>query len=366
MLRILSCLFLLTAACTPLTLPGADAGDDDAGADAGPVAVDAGICDGGFCPPERVTAELIDPWDLAVDATNVYWLEWGLETGGTSGQVMKQPKNTACLKRDAGCAVDLNMNALGRFRVDTMTLANGELCWTENYANARDVVCQSLTTNLERFVARNQPYATRPIYAAGELLWVNQGSALDGTVMRIAADAPAGTMPAQVARRRPVPNSVAVMAGQVVWAEAGSSADAGAVFAAAPGGGTTQLASLQPNPLSVIACDGGVYWANYRGGTIMRASLVAESAVQLVGGQRAPFQVVCDATHLYWLNAGVSPTGADGALWQARLDGSEATPMVQGIPVAWALAIDDTYIYYVAQGTQVRTQGVIWRIRKHP
>jgi hypothetical protein len=107
-------------------------------------------------------------------------------------------------------------------------------------------------------------------------------------------------------------------------------------------------------------------WANYRDQGVMSATLTPDSGTLLVGGQKRPFQVVCDATHLYWLNSGVSTSGADGELWQARLDGTEAQPMVRGISLAWALAIDDVYVYYIAQGTVTRVDGVIWRMRKHP
>ena len=187
----------------------------DAGLDAGST-VDAGPCDGGFCRPEKITGELIDPWDLAVDGTSLYWLEYGLATNGLDGQLMRQPKNTVCLKRDGGCAVDLNTQFFGRFRVDSMTLAGSELCWTENYANARDVVCQSVVTNAERFVARNQALATEPIAVGGDLLWVNYGTsaaAQDGQVMRKALNLGSTVLPTPIASLRRAPNSVAVAPG---------------------------------------------------------------------------------------------------------------------------------------------------------
>lgn len=372
-------------ACGPLTPPatdagtpdagppgvdaGTDAGSDagfDAGFDAGQ-AMDAGPCDGGFCAPERLTAERIDPWDLAVDGTYVYWLEYGLATNGLDGQVMRQRKDTVCLKRDGGCAEDLNTRFNGRFRVDSMTLAGNELCWAEHYANDRDVVCQGLTTNAERFVARNQSEASEPIASGGELLWVNRGNALqDGQVMQKSLSAPASTLPTVVAGPRASPTSVAVAAGHVVWAEAGLSIDAGAVLAQPMDGGAAfTLASGQRTPLSVVACGGALYWVNYRDNTVQRGTLAPGSGAALVGNQKQPFQLVCDATTLYWLNAGVSASGADGELWQAKLDGSEAAAMVQGIPLAWALTLDDEYVYYIAQGTVTRVNGELWRIRKH-
>lgn len=372
MRKVFAVIFGLSA-CGALTPPAQDAGLPDAGVepvdagfDAG-FTVDAGPCDGGFCRPERITAELIDPWDLVVDDTNLYWLEYGLATNGLDGQVMKQAKDTVCLRRDAGCAVDLNTRVSGRFRVDSITKAGDELCWTENYANARDVVCQSVITDTERILASTQPGATEPVAVGGQLWWVNFGTsaaAQDGQVMRkslTAAGAPQVMVPMRAA-----PNSVAIASGNIVWAEAGLSIDAGAVLAQPlDGGALVAVANGQRTPLSVIECGDALYWVNYRDNAVMRGTLDAGSGVAIVTGQRAPFQIVCDKNTLYWLNAGVSASGGDGELWQSRLDGTESTVMVQGVSLAWALTIDDTYVYYIAQGTQTRIAGEIWRIRKH-
>lgn len=384
---------MLLAACGPLSPPRTDGGPDaagpdggaedagtgdagpgDAGADAGPPdageAPDAGPCDGGFCAPERLAAERIDPWDLAVDGTHVYWLEYGLATNGLDGEVNRLPKGAVCLKRDAGCVEDLNTQVLGRFRVDALTVAGDELCWTEAYANARDVVCQGLVSRTERFLARNQPGATRPVAAAGALWWVNYGTsaaAADGQVMTKSLSAPAATPPTPVVSMRAAPNTVTVGPTHFAWSEAGPAVGAGAVLAAPlDGGAPFAVASGQRTPLSVAQCGpgGALYWVNDEGNAVMRGALAPDSGVELVPAQRRPFQLVCDGEHLFWLNAGVTANGADGELWQARLDGSEAAVMVRGISLAWALAVDDAWVYYIAQGTQTRIQGEIWRVRK--
>ena len=261
----------------------------------------------------------------------------------------------------------LNTRFSGRFRVDTLTMASDELCWTENYASARDVVCQSVITNAARTVASNQPAATEPIAVNGELWWVNYGTsaaAQDGQVMHKGLTA-TGAPTASISMRA-APNSVAVAQGNVVWAEAGTNVDAGTVMAMPVGGGTpVVIASGQRTPLSVIECGGALYWVNFRDNAVMRGTLAAGSGVAIVTNQKAPFQIVCDGTTLYWLNAGVSTNGADGELWQAELDGSKSAVMVQGISLAWALTVDDAYVYYIAQGTQTRIAGEIWRIRKN-
>jgi hypothetical protein len=361
----------VVGSCGALTPSRPDASVElDAGTfDAGPP--DAGLCGGAFCPPERMTGELIDPWDLVVDDANLYWLEYGLSTNGNDGMVMQQAKDTRCLKRDAGCAQDLNTRVYGRQRVDTMTLAQGELCWTEGYDSARDVVCQSLTTHLERTLARNQAYATEPMSVNGQLLWVNETRSSDaGLVSQLALDAPGGTMPTVIARRL-APTSVTMLGDSVAWAELGpllpgGGLNVGAVVASVRGVGLVTVGDRQGSPRSLKTCGEALYWVNYSQGLVMRGTLAPDSGVPLVTGQKHPFDVACDATHLYWLNAGLSSNGADSELWQARLDGSEAKVMTQGISLAFALALDDTYAYYIAQGTVTRIDGVIWRMRKHP
>lgn len=329
---------------------------------------DAGICGGNFCAPEMVAAQLIDPWDIAVNGTHVYWLEYGLATNGLDGQLMKLAKNTTCLQRDAGCSEDINTYFQGRFRVDSMALTPDELCWTEHYHYARDVVCQGLVTYAERYVARNQPIATEPVFANGALFWVNQGTtgaASDGQVQRVSLT---GTpTPTSIATNRPYPNAVAVFDDHWVWSENGvTAADAGAVWAQPfDGGSAFAIATQQRSAISVVRCNDRPYWLDFRAGTVMRGDVGADSGVVLVTGQKTPFQVVCDDRNLYWLNQGVSANGADGELWQADLDTGNAALMVQGISLAWALAVDDTHVYYIAQGTQTRINGIIWRIRKH-
>lgn len=378
--------FVVVCACGPLSPPKPDAGERDAGVDGGAADAgldagapdagvdagsepDAGMCGGALCPPEQLTGERIDPWDLTVDDTSIYWLEYGLNTSGLDGQLMRQSKDVVCLQRDAGCAEDLNQDVYGRFRVDTLTKAGDELCWTEDYPNARNVICQSVITNAERTVAKQQAYATKPTSANGALFWVNQGSSTvaTGQVMRLSLTAPAGTAPQVVADHRPSPTSVAVANGVALWAELGNAPDAGAVWAQPlDGGAAVALASGLSAPWSLVPCGDAVVWVDYVDGTVLRASLGAPGATTLVPGQAHPVQVVCDATHVYWLNAGNSANGADGALWQAQLDGGAVQVMRQAIPIAWALAQDDAYVYWIAQGTVTRLNGAIWRMRKHP
>lgn len=354
----------------------ADAGEPDAGTpdagepDAGVMTVDAGPCDGGFCAPELLAAERVDPWDLAVDDGYIYWLEYGLATNGLDGEVDRLAKGTTCLHRDAGCVEDLNFDFLGRFRVDTLTVAGENLCWTEWYAEARHVVCQSLVTNGERTMAVDQPAATRPFVVGDALYWVNQGTsaaASDGQLQRLSLSAAQGTSPTTLVDHRPFPGSATVAQEHLVWTELGVTSDAGAVWALPLDGGPAfALEGQLRAPLSVQRCGPleQVRWVEFREGTVKGGALSPDSGVLLVTGQQRPFQLACDDTYLFWLNAGVSATGADGSLWRARLDGTGAEPMVRGIPYAGAMAIDAQYVYYLALGTQTRIDGRLYRIRK--
>jgi hypothetical protein len=337
----------LLVACEPLSpITPPDAG------------YDGGICGGSLCPPEQVTGQLIDPWDLASDDANLYWLEYGLETTGTDGQLMKQSKSVTCLDRDAGCAVDLNQDPLGIYLVDTLTVGQDTVCWTSGVETSRKVNCQSLTTHSQTTVASNQVWATAPRFAEGSLWWANEDPS--GGVMRSSLSGPAVSFVG-----RPNPTSVIAVPGVVAWTESG--VGTGSVLSRAmDGGALVAIAIQQQAPRSIIACGDSLVWVNYGAGTVMKGTTAAGSGVPIVSNQQHPFEVVCDADFVYWLNAGNSTNGADGSLWQARLDGSEALAMVQGIPIAVALTQDDTFIYYIAQGLVTRLEGAIWKMRKHP
>jgi hypothetical protein len=59
-----------------------------------------------------------------------------------------------------------------------------------------------------------------------------------------------------------------------------------------------------------------------------------------------PTQVAADQTYIYWGNAGT--TGTDGAVWRAKLDGTQQVRIANGLGPVYAVAIDST-----AQATTV-------------
>ncbi len=322
--------------------------------DAGP---DGGSCDGGLCPPEKITGELMDLWDLASDEANLYWLDNGNENAGLFGQLVRQSKSVVCLKADAGCSTDLTPDPQGLFRVDTLTVGNGHVCWTDGQETARDLRCLDTTTNNLTVVARSQAWATGPRWFGTTLWWVDQTDT--GTLQH--SDLATGPV---TFVGRPNPTSVVVTADTVAWTETGVGSPA-VLSRPLAGGSSTPIAIQQQAPRSLVACGDALVWVDFGKGTVMKGTTAANSGAPIVSNQQRPLNVVCDATHVYWLNAGLSQAGTDGSLWQARLDGTEVLPMVQAIQLAAGLTQDDTYVYFGASGVNTGS-GAIWRMRKHP
>lgn len=342
----------------------------DAGADGGFDAgsPDAGPCDGSICPAELVAKDRILPIALAVNASHVYWLEYGPQHQGLEGSVNRIAKGQSCPAYDGGCVEDLTPG-WGRFRVESIALTPEDACWLESYEDARDLICQSLTTGNRRKVATSQVWATGLRFDGERLVWVNRGrgaAALDGQLMQ---QNPSSTSPAEVlVSARPDPTSVAVDETRLFWTENGLPDAGGAVYSALRDGGQPlALAEGEAVPLGAAELGPHLYWASYREGTIRRAPKSGLAAAEtLVADQRGPFALVVDSTGLYWLNLGTGPNYLDGQLVRADLDGGRVRVMVDRVPAASALAQDGEYVYFCAQGTYAANylDGAVWRVLK--
>lgn len=343
----------------------ADSGIADSGTDAGPVdsgTPDAGACAGSPCTPELLVAERIDPYDLAVNATKLYWLEYGLDTAGLDGEINVIAKGATCLRHDGGCVTDLNMDAFGRFRVSTLTLTPDDVCWVEGYEYGRDVFCQGLVTNTLHHLASNQPYASRITWDGADVLWATYD--VDGGVLRHRPET--GSEPISVAAHRPHPVNVVGLRDFWVWGEA-HGGNNGFVFALPRDGGSqtvVQDALRSPNAL-VAVDDHRIAWDDYGAKTLWVADLstgMASSAP--LSAATDILAMATDGQALFFVTTGSAPNYADGELWRAELDGSQQRRLVPGIPITASLAVDEAYVYYIAMGTVTRLDGRIYRVPK--
>jgi hypothetical protein len=363
------------SACGSLYSSTPDAGPGDAGFDAGVDAgefdagFDAGICGGTPCTPELRVRGRVDPLDLKVNATDIYWLEYGLATNGLDGELNTIAKNQTCLDPDAGCVTDLNMDFFGRFRLESMALTPTDFCWIENYVQTRSVLCQGLVTHSLRTMAINQPYAAHLSYDGHDLLWVNQRGASssdgDGGVARISANAAPGTAIDFVATTRPIPSTVIGLPSHWVWGEVGIGADAGMVIARPrDGGADVVLARGQKGPYAMVGEGAHVYWSDYGTRAIWSADLSALDAGIFAATNTDAIDLAIDADALFWVTEGTAPNYADGQLWRIARSGGVAKRLVAGIGITAALDVDEAHVYYIEMGTVTRLDGKIFRVPK--
>jgi hypothetical protein len=96
--------------------------------------------------------------------------------------------------------------------------------------------------------------------------------------------------------------------------------------------------------------DGGVDASLIGTGLVMRADPASpQDASVLASAQLRPNGLAVDSKHLYWVDKGTD--FMSGVLWQAGLDGSNATPMATGLTYPQRIALDDQNVYWTNFGT---------------
>jgi hypothetical protein len=127
------------------------------------------------------------------------------------------------------------------------------------------------------------------------------------------------------------------------------------------GGAVTKLAQLNEEDVSVvlIVLDGNtIYFATSDIGALVGTiySMPKSGGVPtaLVNGVVTPYDMVVDATNIYWTSFG-TPTAdgdiqADGKVEKASKSGAGRTTLASSISGPTSLAVDDTNVYFVEAG----------------
>jgi sugar lactone lactonase YvrE len=241
-----------------------------------------GACTMSQCQPVVIASGQNEPSGLALDATNVYWVNFG------DGSVRSVPK--------AGLAV-------------TTYVAGG--------APGNNVAVDS------QFA-----------------YWTTNGT--DGGVFACALAGCPGAK--QLASNQPNASGISVVPTQVYWTTAVD--DGGVFQSALSGGNAVVVASGQGYPQRVATDGTYVYWTAHDAGTINRCPLSGCSTTPqvLVAGMPSPHGLMVDATSIYWANEGTTTNG--GSVYRANLDGSSTTLIASGLTSVSNVAADGTNAYW--------------------
>jgi hypothetical protein len=258
----------------------------------------------------------------------------------------------------------------------------------------------------------------------GSLYWNNETN-LKGAIFSIDTSILPSDTPIKLAVDLPGPTGVAVVNNDVFFttgptnASMGCSSSSyvsalmrcsigGCITVNCGAGGPTPLATGLVDPRGLIADISSIYWVQTSTGSVFTCPTPSCNGGPnaIATGQGGPLDLVMDASNLYWTNTtsgeiatcsrancandmrvlatnqmsprrlALEPASPPTVIWWTSGDGSVKrcllpscaggpTTVAQNIAGAWGIAVDDTYAYVVAEGSQ-GTTSVDGAILKYP
>jgi hypothetical protein len=319
--------------------------------------LDGGPCDGA-CVPQPLANGLILPTALAVNSSDVYWLELGAAPERVDGTLTRVPKSTGCPPPDGGCRDLLETSLPGPFWI---ALGPTAVCWIEtfNADNESEVYCFDIGAGSTRIVATGLHNSNSLVLDGDSLFWTNANQ--PGEVMTTPLGASSSMPPVALASMRPRPTSVAVDGNAIFWTEAGA-----VMTAARDGSNARVVASNQTTPFAVTAYGGFIYWSNGAGELWRAPELAGDAPAMLFATSPQPTSIVVDDSGLYWFEGGLPPNYLDQRVMRAGLDGSGRHSVATGLPAVSTLALDGDFVYWLQQGTPSAnyTDGALLKVLK--
>ncbi len=285
-----------------------------------------GLCSAGVCMPVTIFAEDDgSPQGIAVDTTNVYWVE-------TEGPVRMMPKG-------GGTATLLATEPRGP---TGLVLDSGVLYWVSQAGNLRSLTLGSAAppTTLATFASSSFGVAVDATYVYWTMIGENPVDfSPAGTVTAIPRT---GGALVPVAGGQNVPDGIAVGGGNAYWIDLDTQlpqSAPSAMQAPLDGGSPAPLFVPPAGPsqsLDAIASDATyVYFTS--GGNLYRAPLAGGAPMLLASG--------LDATALAVDDSGIYAL-VGSAVLRAPLGGGVATTMIQGLFSPRGLALDAQAVYF--------------------
>jgi hypothetical protein len=249
-----------------------------------------GGCSQGECMPVVVASGQSGPWDIAVNATDLYF------TNNTSdgGSVVRCPLS--------GCDAGMQIVAADRPSPDRVVLDSTNVYWTE--------------------------------HSGGNV----QSCPLSGC----------GVGPLTLATQQTSATGIALDSSNVYW---GTDTDDGGLWSCPLAGCAPRgpfSVSTTSNPITIRVADGGLYWATAQNNDVWSCPTAGCSAAvtQLAHKQPSPYSLAIHNGIVYFTN-----TSAPGNVLACSVDGCGSSPTLIATDISsYGIAVDDSGVYWTTQG----------------
>ena len=270
---------------------------------------------------------------LAVDATNVYWVESQSGTGGTLTGTMFAKK----VGLNGGTPTTLASDT-GPNYVSTWSIAvdSSAVYWTESDA---------LQERVEKVGLNGGPATildnTGSLFLtadASNIYYTNQQAMHTSTIEKMAKG---GGGAAPIASGLTDPYNIVVNATDAYWVD--DYDNSGTIYTVPLSGGTAAFVVIVPsisNCGQSLAVDASnLYWVDNLAGTVNKRDLASGTNTVLASGQSLPCTIAVDASNVYWSNTAAG-------LYKVGIGGGAVTTILPSPDAATYLALDSTYLYW--------------------
>lgn len=301
-------------------------------------------CQSGLCGVETVVSAVDDPRGIATDEVFVYWV-----TGG--GLIQRSPKSGGpifTLAEGQGSPGAIAVDATNVYWIDDET---GNVVRMAKDGSGKSKSLLKSPGLMGLALDSNGLYLSRKVKK--------------GTIQRIGKDG-AGAM--NIAKNQPSPTHIAVFGNQLMWAGQAEDDDdsnendvpdgdegmTGGYVHCAPteGGDLVQLSIGEGQIVGLVAAGTTAVWADGQSYRIRARAIESGAIVTLVDGQHVRGMAAAGA-QVYWTTEG-------GSVKRVSASGGPSQVLAIDIQEAGAAAVDDSHVYVTQKGAQ----GAIVRVAR--
>jgi sugar lactone lactonase YvrE len=298
-------------------------------------------CSGGVCQPEVLYPAQNSPYSIAVDATNVYFVNNGAD------HIYQQPKDgsgggvlLASPEEPMGIAVGegfVYYTETGKGNVVRVPIGGGTLF---TLASGRSfpryvALCSDCTDNT---------YVYWTEFDGGNVM-KNQRTAAQSAAVTLASGESS-------------PDGIAVDGDYVYWVEQGTTSSNGSVRRNSVNGTPSSvqtLASGRNDPWNLATDGTHVFWTENAAGNVMQVPVGGGAVFTLSTGDDAPYGIAVDSSGIYFSVFG------GGRIWQVQVSGTTGTLTANSQTKPWGVALDTDFVYWVNDDG---TSGSVNRVAK--